>query len=231
LSRLTVALSTALIAAAALATVPWSGAGAGTDGSCVAWAQLPARASLHGKPVVVHATLRATDACRGVTTDNGATATLTGGSDPSQRFPLRWSHIGATDTAALYGSLTKPGTYRITRGDLQTYDAEYRHIASTWDPTATVVKYAGRFRALSGGAGNLTARLQYYSKVGWTAHGGVAVALQRRSGDSWVTLARRHSSSSGRVAFDTALRSDVGYRLVSATTGWVWSATTGVSVA
>ncbi len=224
MSRVTLAITAALLAGAALVTIPASPAGSAT--SCVAWAGLPSRVSLAGREVVVRATLHGSPACRGVTADSGGSATLNGPGPSRSDFPLRWAHLGSSDSAPFY-ALDTLGTYRIRNGDLQTYDARYLHIPFEWRTTSTVVKYAGRFAGVSRHGATISARLQYYAKYGWVAHPGVVVRLQRRAADStWHTLARKQSSAAGRVAFVAASGT---YRLVSTTTASVWSATAGLN--
>jgi hypothetical protein len=210
-----------LAAMLGLVLVPSSPAGSAT--SCVAWAQLPARVSLAGHEVYVRATLQGTPECAGVTADSGGSATLNGPGPSTSDFPLRWNHLGDSDTAPLYASLNAIGTYRVGTGELQTYDARYFHIPYEWRATSTVVKYAGRFDNLSRADGALSATLQYFTKYDWAAHAGVRVQLQRRTGTGWQTVAQQRTSGAGRVSF----RDPSGtVRLVSATTGSVWSATT-----
>ena len=221
MSRLILALGSAAVAAA-LVTVPATGAGAGSTEGCVAQATMPARVALGPTPVDLHITLTATPACTGVQTDNGGSATLVGPGGTTTNYPLRWYHLGAQDTAGFYPGLTQLGTYRITHGNLQTYDAEYLHIPYTWTPTATTVKYAGRFAGVSRSGRTVTATLQYFANSEWRAHRGIEVALQRQASGSttWTTVATTHSSSSGAVSF----RLGSGhYRLLSATSTWVWS--------
>ena len=212
---------TALAAIAGLITltavvVPTSGAGAATD--CVAWGSLPSRVVLGPDGVTVHSTLHASSACAGVTADNGATATLR---SPAARddIQLRWSRIGAGDDATYYPSLDRPGTYRIVDGDLQTYDAEYVHIAATWHETTTVLKYEGHFAGVTRHRASLAATLKFYGSLGWQDHSRVVVSLQRRSSSGWRTVARTRSASGGRVRFAVG---SGRYRLVSAATGVVW---------
>jgi hypothetical protein len=211
-----------LAALAGLVVIPGGPAASAT--ACVAWAALPSRVSLAGRQVTVRATLHATGACRGVTADNGGTANLNGPGPSTSDFPLQWQHIGDSDTAPFHASLDALGTYRISRGELQTYDASYRHIPFEWRTTATVVKYAGRFRNVAVRAGTLTARLLYYAKYGWAAHRGVRVRLERHTAGGWCTVARHRTSAGGRVSFAVG---SGAYRLVSATTRSVWSATAG----
>jgi hypothetical protein len=214
--KISIALLAAVLGAAALLVVPSAPAGSATSG-CVAWASLPHRVALAGHVVYVRSTLHGTAACRGVTADAGGSATLRGPSD----FPLRWDHVGATDTAP-FSSLDALGTYRIRTGDLQTYDASYVHIPYVWRATSTVVKYAGRFVRVARGGGRVSATLQYYARYGWEPHARVVVRLQRHRDGAWHAVARHRSSGSGRVTF--ALRRGT-YRLVSVTTARVWSAT------
>lgn len=123
----------------AIVLAPAGGAGSATR-PCVAWASLPRRVVLSGaNEVTVRVTLHATAACAGVTFDNGGTARLNGPGRNSD-FPLRWSHIGATDTASFYWGIDAPGVYRIARGNLQTYDADSEHIPFTWHATSMVVR-------------------------------------------------------------------------------------------
>lgn len=213
-----------LAAVLGLVLVPSSPAGSAT--SCVAWAQLPARVALAGQEVYVRATLTGTPECAGVTADSGGSATLNGPGPSTSDFPLRWNHLGDSDTAALYASLNAIGTYRIGTGDLQTYDARYFHIPYQWRATATRVKYAGRFRSLSVSDGTLSATLQYFAKYDWAVHAGVLVDLQRHTATGWQTVAQHRTSGTGRVSF----RDRPGtLRLVSATTGSVWSASAAPS--
>jgi hypothetical protein len=217
------ALSAAALGAAALVVVPGSGAGSAT--SCLAWASLPARVTLGARPVVVHTTLRGTAGCRPVTADAGSSGVLNGPGPSTQDFPLRWDSLGATDTATFYLSLSRPGTYRISDGDLQVYDARYIRIPSQWRSTSTAVKYAGRFAGVARRGATVHATLQYQTAYGWRAHTHVLVALQRRDAGAWHTVARTRSSSSGAVN----LRASSGsYRLVSAATGVVWGSTLGL---
>ncbi len=212
-----VALAAVLVPTSVLGPTP----GAGASDGCVAWGTLPARVVLGPDGVTVRATLQATSACRGVTTDNGATATLRG-PDRRDDIELRWSRIGASDEATYYPSLNHPGTYRIVGGDLQTYDAKYVHIPATWRETATVVKYAGRFSGVARRGRSVTATLEFYGRLGWQHHSNVAVSVQRYAGSGkWHTVARTHSGSGGRVAFAGIARGGT-YRLVSAATGVVW---------
>jgi hypothetical protein len=226
-----VRIATALASAAAIAAgaliafvaIPTSPAGSAT--SCVAWASLPAKVSLAGREVYVRATLHGSPECAGATTDNGGTGTLNGPGRSTSDFPLRWERIGDSDTAPFYASINALGTYRISNGDLQTYDTQYRHIPFEWHTTSTVVKLAGRFRGVTVGGGAVSARLQYYAKYGWEPHAGVLVVLQRAVGDSheWHTVGQARTSGAGRVGFGIG---SGHYRLVSATTGSVWSTTT-----
>jgi hypothetical protein len=224
-SRTTASLS-ALIASTALATlavvVPSTGAGAA--GSCTAWGTLPRRVTLGPNGATVRTTLHGTAACAGITTDNGGTAALRGpGSNDD--VPLRWTHFGATDEATYYPSLNRPGTYRVVDGRTQTYDAKYVHIASTWRPTATVVKYRGRFTDVSRSASGVTASLEYYGRLGWHRHGDILVSLQRRSpSGTWHQVTRAHTSSSGRVHLSARISASADYRLVSASSTNVWGA-------
>jgi hypothetical protein len=219
LSRVAVALSTALLTGAALLAIP--GGGAGAAESCVAWAGLPARVALSGQPVEVRSTLHGTAACTGVTADAGAHALLNGPGPSTSDYPMLWTHLGDSDTATMYASFTVPGTYTIRGADLKTYDARYFHIPNQWRATSTTVKYAGRFAGITRTSRTIAATLQFHDKYQWRAHGKVAVALQRRtSAGTWQTVARTETSSRGRVAFRAGSGS---YRLTSATTGLVWS--------
>ncbi len=222
MSRFTLALGSAAVAVAALVTIPAAGAGAGSTGGCVAQASMPTRVALGVHPVVLRTTLVGTAACTGVQTDNGASATLVGPGGTTTNYPMRWGRIGGQDTATFYLGLTQLGTYRITGGDLQTYDARYLHIAYTWTPTATTVKYVGRFAGVARSSSTLSATLQYYSASGWHRHARIAVVLQRQAAGSttWTSVATTHSSSSGGVAFHVG---SGRYRLVSATSTNVWS--------
>jgi hypothetical protein len=220
LSRVSVALSAALLAAAGVLAVP--GGGVGAANSCVAWATLPSRVALGGGPVDVHSTLRGTDACRAANLDAGARAILNGPGSSTSDYPMLWTHLGDTDTATMYASFTVPGTYRISGADLKTYDARDIHIPNEWRTTTTTVKYAGRFAGINRTSRTISATLQLHDKLEWRSHGNVQVALQRRTSTGWHTVARTHSSSRGHVSF----RAGSGqYRLVSATTGLVWTAT------
>jgi hypothetical protein len=224
LSRVAIALSTALLAGAALLAIPGGGAGA-TD-SCVAWASLPARVALSGQAVDVRSTLQGTAACTGVTADAGAHAVLNGPGPSTSDYPMLWTHLGDTDSATMYASLTVPGTYTISGADLKTYDARYFHIPNQWRTTSTTVKYAGRFAGVTRTSGTIAATLQFHDKFQWRSHGNVAVALQRRTAaGTWLTVARTEASDSGRVAFRTG---SAPYRLVSATTGLVWGSVRSV---
>jgi hypothetical protein len=218
---MSLALSTVLIAVAALLAIP--GAGAGAANACVAWATLPSRVALGGGPVVVRSTLRGTPACRGITADAGAQAVLDGPGRSTSDYPMLWTHLGDTDRATMYASLTVPGTYRISGADLQTYDARYFHIPNDWRTTATVVKYAGRFVGVTRTSRTIAATLQFHDQLEWRSHGKVSVALQRRTASgAWHTVARTRASSNGQVSF----RANGGrYRLVSASTRLVWTAT------
>jgi hypothetical protein len=225
-SRVSVALSTALIALAALLAIP--GGGAGAANSCIAWATLPSRVALGGGPVVIRSTLRGTPACRGVTADSGAHAVLNGPGRSTSDYPMLWTHLGDTDTATMYASFTVPGTYRISGAELQTYDARYFHIPNDWRTTATVVKYAGRFAGVTRTSRTVAATLQFHDQYEWRAHGGVSVALQRRTATgTWQTVAHTHSSSNGRVSLPA--RSGGTYRLASASTGVAWGAAHALS--
>lgn len=220
MSRFTLVLGAAALAVAALVTIPASGAGAGTG--CVAQASMPSRIALGARPVVLRATLVGTPACAGVQTDNGGTATLVGPGGSSTDYPMLWTHLGAQDTATFYLGLTQLGTYRISSGNLQTYDARYLHIPYTWTPTATTVKYYGRFAGTSRSGATMRTTLQYYSSTGWHAHSGIDVVLQRQSAGSntWTDVARTRSAASGGVAF----RIGSGrYRVLSATSTNVWA--------
>jgi hypothetical protein len=219
LSRLAVALSTALLAGAALLTIP--GGGAGAADSCVAWASLPARVALSGQGVEVRSTLQGTPACTGVTADAGAHALLNGPGPSTSDYPMLWTHLGDTDSATMYASFTVPGTYTIRDADLKTYDARYFHIPNQWRATSTTVKYAGRFAGVTRTSRTIAATLQFHDKYQWRSHGDVAVALQRRTAaGTWQTVARAETSAQGRVAFRAGSGS---YRLTSASTGLVWS--------
>lgn len=219
MSRVAVALSTALLTGAALLVTPGGGAGA-TD-SCVAWASLPARVALGGQAVEVRSTLQGTPACIGVTADAGAHAVLNGPGPSTSDYPMLWTRLGDSDTATMYASFTVPGTYTIRAADLKTYDARYFHIPNQWRPTSTTVKYAGRFAGVTRTSRTIAATLQFHDKYEWRAHGKVAVALQRRTAaGTWQTVARTETSSQGRVAFRAGSGS---YRLTSASTGLVWS--------
>jgi hypothetical protein len=209
----------AVLAAAGPVALP--AAGAASAPTCVAEAAMPSRVALGARPVVLQVTLRGSSACRGVTTDNGGSATLDGPGGSSSNYPLRWARLGARDTVHFQLGLTKLGTYRISGGDLQTYDAEYMHIRYTWRSTSTSVKYVGRFAGISRSGGAVRATLQYYTNSGWHSHSGVGVELQRRSSNSWHAIAHMRSSSAGRVSF----RAGSGqYRLVSASSTYVWTA-------
>jgi hypothetical protein len=89
-------------------------------------------------PTTVRITLRATAACRGVTADAGATATLRG--PDGRKYPMLWNHLGASDSMSFVASLNAPGQYRLVGGNLQTYDALYRHIPFTWRVTTIDVR-------------------------------------------------------------------------------------------
>ncbi|MFN2560111.1 MAG: hypothetical protein ABR571_02280 [Jatrophihabitans sp.] len=218
MSRFAVALSTTLLAGAALLTIP--GGGAGASDSCVAWASLPARVALSGHAVEVRSTLQGTPACTGVTADAGAHALLNGPGPSTSDYPMLWTHLGDTDSATMYASFTVPGTYTIRGADLKTYDERYFHIPNQWRATSTTVKYAGRFAGVTRTSLTIAATLQFHDRYEWRSHGNVAVALQRRTGGTWQTVARAETSGQGRVVF----RAGSGtYRLTSATTGLVWS--------
>jgi hypothetical protein len=228
-SRVTIAISSAVIAVAALIVVPGPGAGAGSaTTACVAWAAVRPRIALGPRPAVVRTTLHGSAACAGVTTENGGSATLDGPGGSTSNYPMRWSHIGSSDTVEFYRGITEPGTYRFRSGDLQTYDAEYVHIPYTWRPTSATVRYAGRFTTISRAGARVSATLQYYAEFGWQSHAGVRTKLQRRDTRShnWVTVASRRSSSAGRISFRVGSGQ---YRLASVTTGLVWGTAHGVA--
>ena len=127
--------------AAAVLLLPSGPAGSATSG-CVAWARLPRQVTLSGtNEVTIRVTLHATAACAGVSFDNGGTAVLNAPGRTGFDYPLRWRHIGGTDTASFYRGIDPPGTYTIRRGNLQTYDASSIHIPFTWRSTSMVVKY------------------------------------------------------------------------------------------
>lgn len=214
------ALAAALVGAAVL--VPSSGAGAGD--ACVAWGRLPARVVLGPQGVTVRTTLAGTAACTGITADNGGSAVLRG-PGRNNDVPMRWMRIGDSDEATYYPSLNQPGTYRLEDGALQTYDAQYRRIPASWRATSTAVKFAGRFVHVARGRTGVTATLEFYGRVGWQNHRGVPVTLQRWSGSAWRTIARGHSSSTGHVRLGVRTSSRARYRLVSATTKYVWTTT------
>jgi hypothetical protein len=220
-SRVSTAIITAAIGVTALVAVPAGQAGSAT--SCVVWASMPARLSLGPNEVKVRVTLTGTPACRGVTADSGGRATLNGPGPSTSDFPLMWDHLGASDTAPFYASLNTLGTYRVAGGDLQTYDAQYNHIAFTWRPTSMVVKYAGRFAGISHQNGRLTATLRYYARDSWRAQSGVAVHLQRRAASgAWQTVATHRTVASGWLSFRAGRGN---YRLLSDSTASVWSTT------
>lgn len=218
MSRIALAVSTALVAVAGLVSIP--GGGAGAADSCVAWASLPSRVALGGSAVDVRSTLHGTPACTGVTADAGAHAVLNGPGPSTSDYPLLWTRLGDTDTATMYASFTVPGTYRISGANLQTYDAGYSHIPNVWRTTTTTVKYAGRFAGISRTARTIAATLQFHDKYQWRSHADVTVYLQRHTASGWQTVARAASSSRGQVGFRAGSGS---YRLVSASTGLVWT--------
>lgn len=127
----------ALAAALAVLLVPSAPAGAVT--SCVAWGAMPTRVTA-GRitPTTLRITLRSTAACRGVTADAGATATLRG--PDGRNYPILWSHLGGTDSVQFVASLNRPGRYRLINGHVQTYDAMYEHIPATWRTTSVYVR-------------------------------------------------------------------------------------------
>jgi hypothetical protein len=224
-----VPVTSALAGLVALGAVLVPGGPVGAATGCVAWGALPARIALAGtNGSTVRTTLRGTAECRGITADNGAEGTLRGPSG-NDVFPLRWLHFGARDEATVYAALNRPGTYRLTGGNVQTYDAKYRRIPATWRATTVSVRYAGRLSSVSVTSSTVTATLTMYGSRGWHAHANTAVSLQRRSGSGdWHTIANTRSDARGRVGFGVHLSSRYGYRLVSATSPHVWSASRSV---